>query len=129
LLSRLAVANPFELPAGLVERYVKAMRRSSSREQSREREAERELTDEERQYAERRLRQMLLMEGLRRKLGIKVEDGEELEALISRRAEESGATVEDLKGSGRVDDLRQQLADDKVFELLSATARITDEVV
>jgi trigger factor len=129
LLSRLAVANPFELPASLVERYVKAVRRGASRGQDREGQAEPELSDEERQYAERRLRQMLLMEGLRRKLDVQIEDGEQLEALLRRRAEESGTTVEDLKGSGRADDLRQQLADDKVFELLSASARITEQVV
>ena len=87
-----------------------------------------EPTEEERQSAEHQLRRHLLMEGLRKKLDIRVSD-EELDTLLQQRAKDYGTTVEDLKRSGRVDDLRHELEESKVFDLLASKAKITEESI
>jgi len=134
LIDRLLVANPFEMPESMVLSYVRTMRRERRRDEaSAEAEADEEdediePTEEERQYAERQLRRYLLMEGLRKKLDVQVSD-EELEASLAQRAEAYGAPVESLRRSGRADELRRELEEDKVFDLLASKAKITEETI
>ena len=54
---------------------------------------------------------------------------EELDDFVSERAERAGFKVEDLKRSGKIDDLRRELEEKKVFDLLSENAKIKEEKV
>jgi len=128
LLGRLVMANPFDVPAGLVDAYVRLLRRRVRGEDRRPAEPEPEPTDEERKHAERRLRQALLIEALRKKLGIEVADAE-LDAYVERWAAEHGTTAQNLRSAGRVEQLRHELEEEKVFAALSAAARITEETI
>ena len=85
-------------------------------------------SDEERQQAKRRLKTFLLIEGVRKKAAIEIGD-EEFDLFVAERAERAGLKSEDLKRSGRLDDLRRELEEDKVFALLSEKAKIKEEKV
>ena len=85
-------------------------------------------TDEERQSGERRLKSYLLMEALRSKLTVEVTD-EEFDTYLEGRATEMGLSADDLKRSPRVNDLRRDLEEDKIFEQLQTTANITEKKV
>ena len=54
---------------------------------------------------------------------------EEFEAYLEERANAAGAKVEDIRRSGRTDDLRRELEENKVFELLGEKAKVTEEKV
>lgn len=134
LLEGLIKENPVELPDSLVDNYIETMRREREEAQARSGQApqqdsnDEEVSDEEREAAGRRLRTYLILEGLRKKLEISVTD-EEFEAHLAERAEGAGMKVEDLKRSPRLDDLRRDLEEDKIFELLGETAVEKEEKV
>ena len=75
-----------------------------------------------------RLKTFLLIEAVRKKAGVEVAD-EELDHFVAERAERAGFKVEDLKRSGKIDDLRRELEEKKVFDLLSENAKIKEEKV
>ena len=52
-----------------------------------------------------------------------------LVSLKRQRAEQAGVKLDDLKRSGRMDDLRRELEEKKVFDLLGEKANITEEKV
>ena len=62
---------------------------------------------------------------VRKKADISVSD-EEFEAHW-KSANAAGVKVEDVKRSGRADDLRRELEENKVFELLGEKANVTEE--
>ena len=76
----------------------------------------------------RRLKSYLLTEAVRKKADISVSD-EEFEAHLEERANAAGIKVEDVRRSGRTDDLRRELEENKVFELLGEKANVTEENV
>ncbi len=76
----------------------------------------------------RRLKSYLLTEAVRKKAEIAVGD-EEFESYLAERAAGAGIKVEEVKRSGRADDLRRELEEDKVFALLSEKAVIKEENV
>ena len=55
--------------------------------------------------------------------------GEEFDLFAAERAERTGVKVEDLQRSGRMDDLRRELEEKKVFDLLGEKANIKEEKV
>lgn len=133
LMQRLVAANPFELPASLVQHYVRSMRERQQRiRQNQEGRAQpedtSEPTEQERRQAEQGLRSLLLMEGLRRILDIRVDD-EELETYLQERAEVIGVKIDDLKASDHLEDFRRELEDNRVFDILVQKAKITEETV
>ena len=75
-----------------------------------------------------RLKSFLLIEGVRKKAEIAVSD-EEFDLFAAERAERTGVKVEDLQRSGRMDDLRRELEEKKVFDLLGEKANIKEEKV
>jgi len=76
----------------------------------------------------RRLKSYLLIEGVRKQAGIEVSD-EEFEEYLARRAEEMGVKLEDLKRSPRLGDLRRELEENEIFDLLIERAKIKEETV
>ena len=65
---------------------------------------------------------------MRKKAGITVSDME-FDAFAAQRAEQTGVKLDDLKRSGRIDDLRRELEEEKVFDLLGEKANIKEEKV
>ena len=65
---------------------------------------------------------------MRKQAGVEVGD-EEFEAFLAQRAEEMGAKVEDLQRSGRQDDLRRELEENKIFDLLTENAQVNEETM
>jgi len=76
--------------------------------------------------AERRLKSYLLIEGVRKRAEIEVGE-EDFEEYLEQRAGEIGLQAEDLKRSPRLDDLRRELEEKKVFDLLIEKAEIKEE--
>ena len=141
LLDGLIKGNPVELPDSLVENYIETMRREREEAQRRsgnrhqhdhdrdhDHEDEEEVSDEERRAATRRLKTYLILEGLRKKLEIAVSD-DEFDEHLRERAESAGMEVADLKRSPRLEGLRRDLEEERIFELLAERAKVTEEKV
>lgn len=118
LLEQLYRRNSFELPASFIERYLRSLHQEQKEAY--------EPSEEEQGAAKKQLRNYLLTEAVRKRVGIEVGD-EEFEEFLTRRAEEVGIELEALRRSGRVDDLRRELEDNKVFDLLIESAEIKEE--
>ena len=131
LISQLIEKNAFELPDSMVENYIQSMRQQNQNQnQNYDQDSDRdhEPSEEERENAVRRLKSYLLTEAVRKKADISVSD-EEFEAYLEERANAAGVKVEDARRSGRADDLRRELEENKVFELLGEKANVTEEKV
>ncbi len=133
LVGQLIEKNEFELPESMVENYLKSMKREQQAQGHDDDHDDHdhddsEHTDEEREQAVRRLKSFLLIEGVRKAAKVEITD-EEFEAFAAERAEQGGIKLEDMQRSGRVDDLRRELEEKKVFDLLGEKAKITEEKV
>ena len=128
LISQLIEKNPFDLPESMVENYLDTMQRQNQNQQGHDHDHDHDHSDEEREGAVRRLKSYLLTEAVRKKAEIEVSD-EEFDQYLEERANQAGVKVEDIKRSGRADDLRSELSEDKVFALLSEKAVIKEEKV
>ena len=65
---------------------------------------------------------------MRKKAAISVSD-EEFDIFAAERAEQAGVKLDDLKRSGQIDDLRRELEEKKVFDVLGEKANIKEEKV
>lgn len=131
LISQLIEKNAFELPDSMVENYIQSMRQQNqnqNQDYDQDSNRDHEPSEEERENAVRRLKSYLLTEAVRKKADISVSD-EEFEAYLEERANAAGVKVEDARRSGRADDLRRELEENKVFELLGEKANVTEEKV
>ncbi len=136
LVGQLIEKNEFKLPESMVENYLKSMKREQQahghdhddHDHDDHDHDDSEHTDEEREQAVRRLKSFLLIEGVRKAAKVEITD-EEFEAFAAERAEQGGIKLEDMQRSGRVDDLRRELEEKKVFDLLGEKAKITEEKV
>ena len=129
LIEQLVEKNPFDPPASMVENYLQSMRREQEGENhdhDHDHDHDHEPSDEEREMAERRLKSYLLIEGVRKRAEIEVGE-EDFEEYLEQRAGEIGLQAEDLKRSPRLDDLRRELEEKKVFDLLIEKAEIKEE--
>ena len=134
VMESLLKANEIELPSTLVENYVSSMRRERE-EQSHhhhdhdhDHDHDDDISDEERETAERRLKTYLIMESLRKKIGVEVSD-EEFEQYLTTRAAQAGMKLDELKRSPRAADLRRDLEEDKIFEHLEQGAKVIDKAI
>ena len=129
LIGQLIEKNAFELPDSMVENYLQSMRQQDQN-QNHDQDSDRghEPSEEERENAVRRLKSYLLTEAVRKKADISVSD-EEFEAHLEERANAAGVKAEEVRRSGRADDLRRELEENKVFELLGEKANVTEEKV
>ncbi len=129
LVGQLIEKNAFELPDSMIENFLHSMRQQDQN-QNHDQDSDRnnEPSEEERENAVRRLKSYLLTEAVRKKADISVSD-EEFEAHLEERATAAGVKAEEVRRSGRADDLRRELEENKVFELLSEKAKITEEKV
>ncbi len=125
LLDAIAEANPFEMPRGMVERYLDRIIEAPEN-------ADRERVEQARRQvypsAERHLRRQLILDRL-------LEEGEydateeELDARLAELGEKRGIEPRDLRRrlqrDKQLDRLRRQLAVEKVFEELKRRSNLT----
>jgi trigger factor len=135
LVGQLIEKNEFELPESMVENYLKSMKREQQaqgqahdHDHDDDHHHDSEHTDEEREQAVRRLKSFLLIEGVRKQAKVEVTD-EEFETFAAERAVQGGIKPEEMHRSERVDDLRRELEEKKVFDLLGEKAKIKEEKV
>ena len=67
-------------------------------------------------------------ESVRKQAKVEVTDAE-FDQFAAERAEQAGSKLEDLQRSGKMDDLRRELEEKKVFDLLGEKANIKEEGV
>ena len=131
VLDALAEGDAFDVPPSLFKQEYESVARAmnpKAADHDHDHDHDSEHTDEEREQAVRRLKSFLLIEGVRKQAKVEVTD-EEFETFAAERAEQGGIKLEEMQRSGRVDDLRRELEEKKVFDLLGEKAKIKEEKV
>ena len=128
LITELIEKNPFELPQSMIENYLKTMKERSREQQGNNRDTDNELSDQEKEGAIRNLKSYVISEAVRKQYEIVVSD-EEFETYLEERAQRLGIKLEEIKKNARVDDLRRELEEDRMFSELMKTAEIKEETV
>ncbi len=119
LISQLILKNDFELPDSMVDNYLDSLEREHA---DHDHDHDHSHSDEERTQATRQLKSYLLLESVRQQAGVEVTD-EELAQFAAARASVQPANSQDSE------ELRRELEDQKVFDLLIAKAEIQEEKV
>jgi trigger factor len=131
LVDKLLEINEIPVLPSLEERYVQAMVQDFARQQGLE-----EVSDEQRQQlaeawrpmAQRSVKRMILIDNLRRGHEIKVDD-EEFDGRLTEMAGKQGSDVERfrllMERAGNLDRIRGEMEEDKVFDLIEESAKIT----
>ena len=122
LVSQLIEKNDFELPASMVDNYLDSLEREHA---DQDRDRDHTHSDEERTQATRQLKSYMLLESVREQAGVEVTD-EEFAQFAGERAALAGVQPSDLQDA---EELRRELENQKVFELLIAKADIKEEKV
>ena len=133
LTAELIKHNPFDLPESMLVNYMHNMRREKDHSEGREHahdhgDHDHDYTDEERTSAIRQLKGYLLIEAVSKKVGIEISD-EEFQEHLAERAQRMGVDLEQLKRSARVEELRRELRESKVFDLLAEKAVVKEESI
>ncbi len=128
LITELIEKNPFELPQSMIENYLKTMKERSREQQGNDRDTDNELSDQEKEGAIRNLKSYVISEAVRKQYEIVVSD-EEFERYLEERAQRLGIKLEEIKKNARVDDLRRELEEDRMFSELMKSAEIKEETV
>lgn len=124
LLDSIIEANPFEVPPGLVERYLERMIEApEDADPERVQAARRSLKP----AAERQIKRQLVLDQLIEAEGLEATEAE-LEARIARAAETRGESPSALRGrlarEDRLADLRRQISVEKAFESLTSRSTV-----
>lgn len=126
LLDFVVEANPFEVPATMVDRYIKSV---MGNREGMDEEVLAQVRDQMRPQAERAVRRILVVEHLGESQNLRATD-DELDARIERMAENAGAPVakvySDLQKSGRLEELERSITEEKVFDFLKEQSTVTD---
>jgi trigger factor len=131
LVDKLLELNEIPVLPSLEERYVQAMVEDFARQQGIEEatdEQREQLTEAWRPMAQRAVKRMLLMDNLRRSHDIKVDD-DEFNARLAEMAEKQGTEPDRfrllMERAGNLDRFRGEIEEDKVFDLIEESAKIT----
>ena len=131
LVDKLLELNEIPVLPSLEERYVQAMVEDFARQQGIEEatdEQREQLTEAWRPMAQRAVKRMLLMDNLRRGHDIKV-DEDEFNTRLAEMAEKQGAEPDRfrlmMERAGNLDRFRGEIEEDKVFDLIEDSAKIT----
>jgi len=131
LVDKLLELNEIPVLPSLEERYVQAMVEDFARKQGLEEatdEQREQLTEAWRPMAQRAVKRMLLMDNLRRSHDIKV-DEDEFNKRLAEMAEKQGTEPDRfrllMERAGSLDRFRGEIEEDKVFDLIEESAKIT----
>ena len=126
LLDLVVEANPFEVPATMVHRYVDSV---VGRREGMDEEVLAQVREQMAPQAERAVRRILVVERLGETQGLQATE-DEIDERIERIAEKSGSPVakvySDLQKSGRLEELERSITEEKVFDFLKEQSTITD---
>ncbi|MEJ2541026.1 MAG: trigger factor [Gemmatimonadota bacterium] len=126
LLDFVLESNPFEVPASMVDRYIRSMVRQQD---GMDEDVLEQLRQQMGPQAERAVRRILVVEKLGETQGLAATE-EELDERIERIAESSGSPVakvySDLQKSGRLEELERSITEEKVFDFLKEQSTVTD---
>ena len=128
LITELIEKNPFELPKSMIENYLKTMKEQRREQKVHDSDTDEELNDQEKEGAVRNLKSYVISEAVRKQYEIEVSD-EEFEVYLEERAQRLGIKLDEIKKNARVDDLRRELEEDRMFSELMKTAEIKEETV
>ncbi len=124
LMEQIVAANPFEVPDSMVDRYLDGVL-SPGEDADPSRVAE--MREAARSAAERGLKRMLVIEHVADAQGLRATE-EEIEARIEEIARDNdlpaGRVRSQLEKSGRIDAIRSELTEKKVFEYLKSESTI-----
>jgi trigger factor len=127
LISQLIEKNPFDLPDSMVTNYLSNLREQNE-SQKEGRDQSHVHSEQEKEQAVRSLKSYVISEAVRKKHEIVVTD-EEFEKYLAERAEQVGVKLEEIKKNARVNDLRRELEEEKMFSELMKTAEVKEETV
>ena len=127
LISQLIEKNPFDLPDSMVTNYLSNLREQNE-SQKEGRDQRHVHSEQEKEQAVRSLKSYVISEAIRKKHEIVVTD-EEFEKYLAERAEQVGVKLEEIKKNARVNDLRRELEEEKMFSELMKTAEVKEETV
>jgi trigger factor len=135
LVQQVVEANPFDVPASMVDRYVDFMTGDVPDKEGRRRQRTGE--DEERfsqlralmrPQAEAALKRMMVVEHIAEREGLRA-SADDVDARVEKMAEQHGRTPSDLwvelERTGQMQALESEIMEDKVFEHLSTKNTIT----
>lgn len=127
LVDLLLEANAFDVPDSMVDRYLDQI---LGRPEGVSAERLREARDALRPDASRQVKRALLIERIAETQGLAATE-EEVEARIQQIAERSGRKPSEVYGelqrAKRIDAIRRQITEDKVFAFLEARSEVVDE--
>ena len=127
LIQNVVEANPFEVPASMVEHYLSYMTGDTPERRGKRTAAQEEQFSQYRALmrpqAEAALKRMLVVEHLADREGLRATQ-DEVDARVEELASEHGRAVSDvwleLEKSGQLDALESQITEDKVFRYLES---------
>jgi len=127
LLDFVVEANPFEVPATMIDRYADSV--MGGNREGMDEEVLAQVREQMRPQAERAVRRILVVERLGDAHGLQATE-EELDDRIESIAESSGSPVakvySDLQKSGRMEELERSITEEKVFDFLKEQSTVTD---
>lgn len=131
LVDKLLELNEIPVLPSLEERYVQAMVQDFARQQGLEEvsdEQKQQLSEAWRPMAQRSVKRMVLVDNLRRGHDIEITD-EEFDARLAEMAEKQGSDLDRfrllMERAGNLDRIRGEMEEDKVFDLIEESAKIT----
>ena len=124
LIGQLIQKNDFELPESMVNNYLDLLEQELE-DHDHDHDHDHSHSDEERARATHQLKSYVLLESVRQQAGVEVTDAE-FAQFAAEHAALAGVPVADLQNAA---ELRRELEDQKVFELLVAKAKIKEEKV
>ena len=127
LLDLLIEANPFDVPVSMVDRYIDAAVGEESK--NLEPDKLKDVQDSIRPEAEKAVKRILILDEIADTQSLTAND-DEIDAQIAEIAEANNTTVEDvytnLQKSGRLDMLKRELTEKKIFSFIENQSQITD---
>ena len=126
LLDYILEANPFEVPASMVDRYLDSI---IGKPKDVDQEALARAREQLRGEGERAVRRILVMEQLGENHGLKASE-DEVDARVEEIAQANSTDVSkvyaQLQKSGRLEQIERELTEKKIFEFLKEQSTIQD---
>ncbi len=132
LIEEFVRQNPFEVPNSMVERVIQGEVRSIKAQYPGQDVDEDALRSKMRPDAVRAVQTYILLDTVKEKQEIEV-NREEVDAYIEKDASERGVNARELRRfyikEGRLDDLKNEIAQEKAYDWIKSVASIKDETV
>jgi len=126
LLDLLVEANPFDVPVSMVDRYIDGV---IGEEPKLEPDQLQDVQDSIRPEAEKAVKRILVLDRIAETQALAATD-EEIDSRVAQIAEVNNSTPENiyanLQKSGRLETLKRELTEQKIFSFIEQQSEITD---